>query len=255
MDIVVLGSGSKGNCTMYHTPTTTLFIDCGFSHRDIRQRLATVSRHVEHLDAIVITHEHIDHVSGLVSVYKFLKPDLYLPTKTYQALATYIKQAIPTECLKLFDGPFTVGDIALSPFSLSHDASNPVGFLLTHEHKRVVHSADTGHVPRHLFHQLQGADVYVMESNYDPELLLDTDRPFSLKQRIISNHGHLSNEQCALVLRELINEVTHTVIFIHLSQEANTVHHAKNTHQSILQPWQLQCVYSSQDEPTPVVHV
>jgi len=253
MKIIVLGSGSKGNCTMYQTPTTTFFIDCGFSHRDIRTRLALKQIELEQLDAIVITHEHIDHVSGIPSIYKYHQPLLYISTKTYQSLATYIKQAIPTSCLKLFEGEFHIGDVFIKPFELSHDASHPLGYHMMHQNKCVVHSADTGYVPRRLFEQLQGADVYVFESNYDPELLLDTDRPFTLKQRIIGNNGHLSNEQSALVLRELIRENTHTIIFIHLSQEANTVYHAKQTHQQFIENDRIACVYSTQDEPTEIV--
>ena len=253
MQIIVLGSGSKGNCTMYQTPTTTFFIDCGFSHRDIRTRLQQRHMELDQLDAIIITHEHIDHVSGLPSIYKFHQPMLYISTKTYQSLASYIKQSIPTSCLKLFDEAFTIGDVEITPFEVSHDASHPLGYRMTHQSRCVVHSADTGYVPRRLFEQLQGADVYVFESNYDPELLLDTDRPFTLKQRIIGNSGHLSNEQSALVLRELIRENTHTLIFIHLSQEANTVHHAKQTHQQFIQNDHLTCIYSTQDEPTEVI--
>ena len=253
MEILVLGSGSKGNCSLYQTQTTTFFIDCGFSTRDIRHRLATKQIELDRLDAIVITHEHIDHVSGLPSIYKFYQPDLYISTKTYQSLATYIKQAIPTERLKLFDGPFQIHDVELVPFVVSHDASHPCGYIITHEAKKIVHTADTGYVPRRLFEQLQGADVYLFESNYDPELLLDTDRPFVLKQRIIGNNGHLSNEQSALVLRELIKDNTHTVIFIHLSQEANTVQHAKSTHQQFLLQNNVHYIYSTQDDPTDVV--
>jgi phosphoribosyl 1,2-cyclic phosphodiesterase len=253
MKIVVIGSGSKGNCSMYQTKTTTFFIDCGFSTRDIRHRLATKQIELDRLDAIVITHEHIDHVSGLPSIYKFYQPDLYISTKTYQSLASYIKQAIPIDRLKLFDGPFHIQDVHLEPFEVSHDASHPCGYIIAHQEKKVVHTADTGYVPRRLFDQLQGADVYLFESNYDPELLLDTDRPFVLKQRIIGNNGHLSNEQSALVLRELIRDNTHTIIFLHLSQEANTVQHAKSTHQLVLPQERIHYVYSTQDDPTEAV--
>ncbi len=253
MEIVVIGSGSKGNCTLYRTDQITFFIDCGFSTRDIRHRLLGKQIELERIDAVIITHEHIDHVSGIPSIYKFYQPDCYISTKTYQSLATYIKQAIPIERLKLFDQPFTIGDVSIEAFEVSHDASHPCGYIISHQSKKIVHSADTGYVPRRLFDQLKGADMYLFESNYDPELLLDTDRPFTLKQRIIGNNGHLSNEQSALVLRELISENTHTVVFIHLSQEANTVQHAKTTHQQVLIFDHVQFVYSTQDDCTEVI--
>ena len=253
MKLIVLGSGSKGNCTYYQTPTTTFFIDCGFSTRDIRQRLALRDIELAQLNAIVITHEHSDHVVGLPSIYKYYQPKLYVTAKTYQGLAPHIKQAIPTNCLFVYDDSIDLDDVVLEPFRLSHDANEPFGFIIHHEQKRIVHCADTGYVPRSLFDRLRGAEGYVFESNYDPELLLDTDRPFLLKQRIIGNTGHLSNEQSALVLRELLTERSRFVVFIHLSQEANTERHAMETHQQFLPDGFVKKIYSKQDEPTEVI--
>lgn len=253
IEIIVLGSGSKGNCTYYQTPAHTFIVDCGFSTRDIRSRLAIHQRELPVLDAIFITHEHSDHVVGLPSIYKFYKPKLYITAKTYQGLASYIKQAIPIDCLMIYEDRIDLEDTSITPFHVSHDANEPVGFIIEHDKKRVVHAADTGYVPRSLFDVLRGADGYVFESNYDPELLLDTDRPFVLKQRIIGNTGHLSNEQSALVLRELITQNTQFVVFVHLSQEANTEKHAIQTHDQFLHSLPIKRIYSRQDEPTPVI--
>jgi phosphoribosyl 1,2-cyclic phosphodiesterase len=255
MKIIVLGSGSKGNCTYYESTTTTFFIDCGFSTRDIRARLAQREIELQKLDAIVITHEHSDHVAGLPSIYKYYQPKLYISAKTYQGLAPHIKQSIPTSCLVIYETLINWDDVTVTPFLVSHDANEPFGFIVEHQSKKVVHCADTGYVPRALFDRLRGADGYLFESNYDPELLLDTDRPFMLKQRIIGNSGHLSNEQSALVLRELLSDNTQFVVFIHLSQEANTEHHAMETHRLFLNHHPVERIYSRQDEPTKVIEL
>lgn len=255
MKIIVLGSGSKGNCTYYQSPTTTFLIDCGFSTRDIRARLALRGLELERLDAIVITHEHSDHVTGLPSIYKYYQPKLYISAKTYQGLAPHIKQSIPTSCLIIYEAEIVFEDVQLKPFLVSHDANEPFGFIIHYASKRIVHCADTGYVPRALFETLRGADGYLFESNYDPELLLDTDRPFTLKQRIIGNNGHLSNEQSALVLRELLDDNTRFVVFIHLSQEANTEKHAMETHRLFLDHHPVEKIYSRQDEPTKVIEL
>ncbi len=193
--VAVLGSGSRGNCTFIATEQTRLLVDAGFSKKTICNRLASLGERADNLDALLISHEHSDHVSGLKSVALQLKVPVYITTTT--------RQAIPWDArLKAVETitageKFTLGDITVSPFSIPHDAADPVAFTLEAEGIKVAVVTDLGYVPNLVKQHLRGCHCLVLESNHDLEMLKVGPYPWFVKQRVMGRQGHLSNNATA----------------------------------------------------------
>jgi len=256
MKITVLASGSKGNCTYYETATAKVMIDCGISYRQVRQRLAINDIELTDLDALFITHEHADHVSGVSSLLAKQNADIYMSAKAYGKMHANAKSGIDVENLNFIDEVIMINNLKVTAIKTSHDSAEALGFILEEDGIKVVHITDTGYLPRSLFEQLEDADFYLMESNYEPELLLESTRPFYLKQRILGNQGHLSNLQAALILKELITERTKGVIYLHLSGECNSAFEAKLKHKEIIPNYDdYEMIYSFQHKPTKLIEL
>ena len=219
--ITILGSGSGGNCAYIETAETRLLVDAGFSARQIRQRLAGIGRTPENLTAILITHEHSDHVQGLPLIAHRLGISVYCNRLTLDALE--FQQKIK------FDGhvfetgtSFDIGDVRVDTFSIPHDAQDPVGFLLRTDEGNVGFLTDLGHSTRLVMERIREANVLMLETNYDLKLLQeDLRRPWSLKQRIMGRHGHLSNEAAADMLEQIVSENLQHLYLGHLSKDCN----------------------------------
>ncbi len=217
----ILGSGSGGNCAYLETGDTRLLIDAGFSARQIRQRLAGLERSPESLHGILITHEHSDHIQGLAVLATRLRIPIYCNRLTRDAIA-YALQA-PFESRLFTNGnSFSIGDVDIEPFSVPHDAQDPVGFLLRTSAGNVGFLTDLGHATRLVMERIRPANVLVLETNHDLKLLQDdTRRPWSVKQRILSRHGHLSNEAAAGVAEETMSAELRQLYLGHLSRDCN----------------------------------
>ena len=187
----ILGSGSRGNCAYLETDEVRLLIDAGFSARQIRTRLATIGRSPESLTAILVTHEHSDHVQGLAGFDK-LKIPIYCNRLTKDAIE--FQMGIRLES-RLFEtgASFDIGDVAVESFMIPHDAQDPVGFLIRTATANIGFLTDLGHTTTLVLNRVKPANALVLEANYDVKLLQDdTKRPWSIKQRISGRHGHLS---------------------------------------------------------------
>jgi phosphoribosyl 1,2-cyclic phosphodiesterase len=217
MKYTIFCSGSKGNSTLIETATTRVLIDCGHTKRHLIGAFAQAQVKVEFIDAVVLTHDHIDHVSQLKL---FEARPVYSPVTLNQR-----PDAIPV----IPGQAFQVGDITLLPIGLSHDAERTVGYVLTDGQERVVYVTDTGYVREADFDPMRNATHYIFESNHDVELLMATSRPYPIKSRILSANGHLSNQDSARVLAQLVGPQTQSIILAHLSLEANTERHALTT--------------------------
>jgi phosphoribosyl 1,2-cyclic phosphodiesterase len=218
----ILGSGSRGNCAYLETETTRLLIDAGFSARQIQQRLAQLGRTLERLDGILITHEHSDHVRALDVLSRKIQVPVYCNRLTYDAIL--YQQPRCRLPFHLFEtgASFTVGDVEVESFSVPHDAQDPVGFLLRTAGGNVGFLTDLGHVTRLVRERVRPAHALVLEANHDLQLLQeDPKRPWSVKQRILSRHGHLSNEAAAEALSEVMSETLRHLFLGHLSQDCN----------------------------------
>ncbi len=219
--LTILGSGSAGNCAYVETDETRLLIDAGFSSRQIRKRLAAIGRAPENLNAILITHEHSDHVQGLASLAEKLRVPVYCNRDTKEAIEYQLQVRLDA---RLFStgASFEVGDVLAESFSIPHDAQDPVGFLLRTTAGNIGFLTDLGHVTRLVLDRVRAANVLVLEANHDVKMLQDCPhRPWSLKQRILGRHGHLSNEAAADAAEQILSAELRHLYLGHLSRQCN----------------------------------
>jgi phosphoribosyl 1,2-cyclic phosphodiesterase len=219
--LTILGSGSAGNCAYLETNETRVLIDAGFSLRQIRQRLALIGRAPENLTGILITHEHSDHVQGVLALSSKLQVPVYCNRPTQEAIQYQVQSTL--ECRLFSTGAsFELGDIMVETFTIPHDAQDPVGFLLQTPDGNVGFLTDLGHATRLVLERVRKANVLVLEANHDIKMLQDCPhRPWSLKQRILGRHGHLSNDAAADVAEEIVSAELRHVYLGHLSRECN----------------------------------
>jgi len=219
--LTILGSGSAGNCAYVETEETRILIDAGLSLRQIRNRLATIGRAPENLTGILITHEHSDHVQGLVQLSAKLKIPVYCNRPTLEEIEYQLK--IKLDCrVFITGGTFDLGDIIVETFTVPHDAQDPVGFLLKTVDGNIGFLTDLGHATKLVLERVRRANVLVLEANHDIKMLQDCPhRPWSLKQRILSRHGHLSNHAAAEAAEQIISAELRHLYLGHLSQECN----------------------------------
>jgi phosphoribosyl 1,2-cyclic phosphodiesterase len=219
--LTILGSGSSGNCAYVETDEARVLVDAGFSGKQIRQRLAGIGRAPENLTAIFITHEHSDHITGLGG----LADKLGIPVYCNRATKEEIERigGVRGE-FRLFTtgGSFEVGDITVETFTIPHDAQDPVGYLLRTPAANLGFATDLGHVTRLVAERIRHAHALVLEANHDVKMLQDCPRrPWSLKQRILGRHGHLSNEAAADCVADIMTANLKHLYLGHLSRECN----------------------------------
>lgn len=221
VQFTILGSGSGGNCAYLEAGETRLLIDAGFSGRQIRQRLAAIGRSPESLTGIIVTHEHSDHIQGLAVLAGKLGLPVYCNRLTREAIETALKTTLNFRVFQT-GASFEVGEIGIDTFSVPHDAYDPVGFLLHTAAGRIGFLTDLGHATKLILERVRTANVLLLEANHDHGLLTeDTKRPWSVKQRILSRHGHLSNEAAAKVATEVMNAELKHLFLGHLSGDCN----------------------------------
>ncbi len=222
MRFAVLGSGSGGNAAVVECGGLRLMIDAGLSAKQLSVRLQQIGIDPASLDGILLTHEHGDHVRGLKV---FLKQNP-VPVFTTQATARVVRETgIDGGTWKFFEAGqvFAIGGISVETFAIQHDAVDPVGFVVGHETQRLGFLSDAGFVTRSMTERLRKLDGLFVEANYDDGLLeADTKRPWSIKQRISSRHGHLSNRQVTELIRDIAHPALGKVVLGHLSSDCNT---------------------------------
>ncbi len=253
MKIKSFASGSKGNCTYLEGKNLKILIDIGISCRQIEQCLAELSLTLEDIDAILITHTHKDHIQGLPVVAKHTNAKFYIQEEIYKE----VKNVLPKEQIEFFQAQNTLKEMTIFPFPTSHDAVASCGFLITEEESSLVYVTDTGYVASKYLKKLMNKNTYFIEANHDEELLMNGDYPYYLKQRVLGDHGHLSNRLTAAYLKMLVGENTKEVILAHLSEKHNTEELAlKTIEQAIRQtPYQPKIMIAKQKEETEFVEV
>ena len=223
----ILGSGSSGNCAYLETETTRLLVDAGFSGKQIETRLNSIGRSISDVQAIFLTHEHGDHVCGLPVLAKRHKIPVYCNRLTAEFLQTDLAGY---SGWRLFESGATIdlGDLKINSFSVPHDAYDPVGFMFNHALGNIGFLTDLGYATKLVIERVRQARALVLEANHDLKLLQeDTRRPWSVKQRILSRHGHLSNEAAAEVAAEVVTDIMEDLYLGHLSSDCNSPSHAR----------------------------
>ncbi|GAA0478875.1 MBL fold metallo-hydrolase [Alkalibacterium sp. s-m-22] len=235
LNISVLASGSTGNITYVESGSTRLLVDCGFSGKKAIELLSKIGRRPEDLDAILVTHEHSDHIKGVGILARKYGLDVYANEKTWKAMESKLGN-LKVEQKNHFsiDKTLTLGDIDVSSFGVSHDAIDPQFYTFQKDDKRFVMLTDTGYVSDRMRDYVKDAEAYLFESNHDVSMLRMGRYPWSLKQRIIGDKGHLSNEDGALALAEIVGDRTKRVYLGHLSKENNVKEIAHSTVEDIL---------------------
>jgi phosphoribosyl 1,2-cyclic phosphodiesterase len=227
VSVSVLASGSRGNCAIVESSSTRILVDAGISCRETFKRMKAVGDDPHSLSAIVITHEHSDHVYGLVVLARKLKIPLFMTGATHQAWARSVRDATgeppDTDRVEFFSSGrgFQIGDIAVMPFTIPHDAADPVGFTFRAEGVKVGVATDLGYMPASVCDQLRACDVLMLESNHDVEMLRVGPYPWSVKQRVMSRVGHLSNEALANFFVTDYDGCASYIVLAHLSEQNN----------------------------------
>lgn len=224
MEVFVLASGSKGNMTYLKVGHIRLFIDCGISYQKIKKKMDEYQENIYDVKTLLITHEHGDHTAGLKVMIKqgFLE-DIYLTKGTYQAMMPILNDFEGHIHFVEVDQYFQIDALKVFPFMLSHDAKEPVGFMLEGFEKKMVLLTDSGYLDESYFDVLSDADLYILEANHNPFTLFQSPRPFLLKKRIAGEKGHLSNEDAAYVMNKLIRTKVSKWVVAHISEDCNSI--------------------------------
>ena len=249
MLVSVLASGSKGNITLVKTDKSNILIDAGMNLKYIREKLEDIGIGLEDINYIFLTHTHKDHIGALWAFVKKYKPIVCIGSKMLDDL----------DCLNCYDNTLIlsdsldIDDIHVEIINTSHDTSESKGYVFSTSDSSLVYITDTGYINNKYFKKLYNKDMYIIESNHDVEMLMHGRYPKWLKQRVLSDKGHLSNQACSFYLSKLIGNKTKKVILAHLSQENNTEEIALATLRSTLKEYGVEfenIVVAKQNEKT-----
>ena len=218
MRAIILGSGSKGNSTLLIGNNKKILIDIGFSYPQMKKNLSVYQISPSEIDAILITHTHKDHILGLSSFVKKTHTKVYTNNLMYEEILKIVSE----DEIIINDGSYSIGEFNIEPFPTSHDANGSVGFIINDNSASMVYVTDTGYINKNNLSKMHNKNLYIFESNHDIAMLMNGPYPYILKQRVISDKGHLSNEMAGDYLKEIVGDKTKKIILAHLSETNNT---------------------------------
>lgn len=217
----VLASGSSGNATLISTGKTSVLVDCGLSARELVKRVEMVGSRIEDISAIIITHEHSDHVRALKTLAKKLNIYVYISPIAFDYLKLTSEPSIKLAEKLIPNQPFEIEDLQFWPVAVPHDSVDPLVFTIESKGSKMAIVTDLGHIPKQVAKYLIGCDALVLEANHEIEMLRISSYPWATKQRILGQNGHLSNNEMARFLREDFDQKAQYLILAHLSGQNN----------------------------------
>jgi len=236
MRFSVLGSGSRGNAVYIEAGKSSVLIDAGFSGKELQKRMEAVGRDLADVKAICITHEHNDHISGAGVISRRYEIPVIINSGTLEAASSKMGKLFGTTIFSSGDVTY-VGDLEIRSFCISHDTADPVGYVVSDGNKRLGYLTDTGKVSHLMARRLLSCQGIILEFNHDLEMLKYGPYPLPLQQRVRSSRGHLSNEDAADFLTDLMEGEIQEVVLAHLSEKNNTVELARQAAQKRLAQW------------------
>lgn len=251
MQIKTIASGSKGNCTIVICNETKLIIDMGISFLTLKRCLEENSLSFSDFSGILITHCHKDHTKGLTTLLNKTNLEVYIPEKMYDSLKEYVQYP---KC-KFIDDEFTINDVEIELIHTSHDAPCSVGYIISQNDKSMVYVTDTGYINRKFLAKMVNKNLYMIESNHDEVMLMEGPYPRFLKERVISDKGHLSNKTTANYLSKITGDNTRNIILAHLSETNNTKDKAMEAIQEVNLRKEINIIIADQYETSPLIEV
>lgn len=242
MDIFSLRSGSRGNASLVSGGNTKLLVDCGVSGKSVTSALADVDVYPEDISAIAVTHEHIDHIAGIGVMMRRYHIPVWANAATWAAMESQVGK-IDKSLVNIFDNDssFEIGEIGVKPFSIPHDAADPVGYSFMCGDEKVAVATDIGELKKDLFEAIRGSKTVLLESNHDVNMLEIGKYPPQLKRRIRGKLGHLSNDDAGRAAEFLVRLGTERIILGHLSEENNYPELARQTVICVLNDAGIKC--------------
>lgn len=251
MQIKTIASGSKGNCTIVLCNETKLIIDMGISFLTLKKSLEENSLSFDDFSGILITHCHKDHTKGLATLINKTKLEVFIPEAMYDSLKEYV----PYPKCQFIEDIFNINDVEIELIHTSHDAPYSVGYIIRHQDKSIVYVTDTGYINRKFLAKMENMNLYMIESNHDEVMLMEGPYPRFLKERVISDKGHLSNKTTAKYLSKLIGDNTKNIILAHLSEKNNTKELALEEIKSVITRDDIEIRIADQYEESPLIEV
>lgn len=251
MQFKTIASGSKGNCTIILCGNTNLIIDMGISYLTLKRSLEDNSLSFKDFSGILVTHNHSDHIKGLASLVTKTAIPVYIPEDMYDGL----KEKVPYPQCQFIGDQFKINDVEIELIHTSHDAPYSVGYIIKFQDKSLVYVTDTGYINRKYLAKMVGKDAYIIESNHDEAMLMDGPYPRFLKERVISDKGHLSNRTTAKYLKKIIGNNTKNIVLAHLSEKNNTEEKALEAIKDENLPQNINILIARQNEEGPLVEV
>ncbi len=236
IEFATIASGSKGNCIYIGTQNTKILIDAGISGKKAEQGLAELGLKGEDIDAVFVTHEHNDHVDGIGVLSRRYDIPIYATEGTWGNMPEKVGNIRENNKKAVYAGEMCAfNELAVCPFEIPHDAAQPVGYRISAYNKTVTIATDIGHITDTVRENCRDCDLLLLESNHDVDMVRNGPYPYMLKRRVLSDNGHLSNENCGKVLTDICTSRLKYVILGHLSGENNTPILAFNTSKDIMQ--------------------